>query len=159
MWLGREVCTSPGMARGPYPKRPAGRARQMRSDFFQWAGPANKRWFFPEGRAGKWEVIFPTGWTGQQKKNVFSNGWAWLLKKGRQIIFRVSRGRQNKPADKRIRMYGIRWPQIDCVFQFSLQDYKQNSIDFFFYCYYWMRFPIFIHFALFVNLTSSYLLW
>ena len=69
-----EVCTGPSLTQGPYPTRP-GSARdfsvghQMKGDFSNGLGRA-RYWevIFLTDRAGKWKVIFPTGW---QKRNEF----------------------------------------------------------------------------------------
>ena len=58
-----EVCTDPGMARGPYP------ARNMKDIF------SNE-----PSRAGPWEVILQTG-RAYKKRNAFFNGRVWLQKK------------------------------------------------------------------------------
>ena len=137
------------------------------SDFFP-TGSANERWFFPTGpanerwffqRAGKWEVIFPTGRAGPPKEKWIFQRLGRSTKKRRRLILLVSPGRQNKLADKRIRMY----PNVSndlkckCVFQFSLQDYKQNSIDFF--NSYYRRFITYMPFSLFITRTYSYAFW
>ena len=141
--------------------------RQMKEDFSNGADWAGK-WevTFPTGQASKWKVTFPNG-TGLQKRNEFSNCRAEATKKRRWLILHVSPGRQKrdkafKLADNRLITNLIHSTinvnvQMKWVFQFSLQDYKQKSMDF--YYYYLMFFPILIQFALFVSQTYSCLLW
>ena len=84
-----------------------GPCRQLKSDFFNGSG-----------RANRWEVIFPTGPAGLIKRKYVCQqpGQAKRKnkKKGRRIILRVSPGRQNKdeilkPADKSLIMNFFSW--------------------------------------------------
>ena len=78
---------------------------------------------------------------GRQKRNAFFNYRAGLQRKRRRIVLRVSPGRRKKdevfkPVDKSLILnliyliINVNVP-MKCVFQFSLQDKKQKSTDFF----------------------------
>ena len=75
--------------------------------------------------------------------NEFSNNRAGLQRKRKTNNMRVSPGKQNKdevfkPVDKSLMMNLIQPTRnvnlpMKCAFQFSLQDYKQQSVIFFNY--------------------------
>ena len=76
-----------------------GSGRQMKDDFSNGLGRAGK-WevTFPKNQDSKYEVIFPTGRTGQAGKREMSFPIARQghKKKGKQLILHVSLGQQKK---------------------------------------------------------------
>ena len=126
--------------------------RHMRGDF---SNMRQKRNMFSNGPDRQKRNTFSNGpgWQKRnayfnracrQKRNKFFNGWTGLLKKGRRKVLCVSPSRQNQneffqtvAAHKRIIMHLIYASPnanvpMECVFQFLLQDYEQNSNDFFY---------------------------